>query len=41
MKAAEVALTNEERTTLQSWLAAGKTERRMAFRAAVILERRG
>jgi hypothetical protein len=37
MKAAEVALTNEERTTLQSWLAAGKTERRMAFRAAVIL----
>jgi transposase len=37
MKAAEVALTNEERATLRSWLAAGKTERRMAFRAEVIL----
>jgi len=32
-----VALTNEERATLRSWLAAGKTERRMTFRAEVIL----
>jgi transposase len=32
-----VALTSEERATLRSWLAAGKTERRMAFRAEVIL----
>jgi transposase len=37
MKAAEVALTNEGHATLRSWLAAGKTERRMAFRAEVIL----
>jgi transposase len=37
MRAAEVALTDEEHATLRSWLAAGKTERRMAFRAAVIL----
>jgi transposase len=37
MKAAEVRLTSEERATLRSWLAAGKTERRMAFRAEVIL----
>ena len=37
MKAAEVVLTSEERATLRSWRAAGKTERRMAFRAAVIL----
>jgi transposase len=37
MKAAEVALTSEEQATLCSWLAAGKTERRMAFRAGVIL----
>ena len=37
MRAAEVALTDEERATLRSWLAAGKTERRLAFRAAVIL----
>jgi Homeodomain-like domain len=32
-----VRLTSEERATLRSWLAAGKTERRMAFRAVVIL----
>ena len=37
MKAVEVLLTSEERATLRSWLAAGKTERRMAFRAEVIL----
>jgi transposase len=38
MRAAEVALTDEDRATLRSWLAAGKTERRMAFRAEVILQ---
>ena len=37
MKAAEVTLTDEDRATLAAWLAAGKTERRMAFRAQVIL----
>ena len=37
MKAAEVALTDEDRATSAAWLAAGKTERRMAFRAQVIL----
>ena len=37
MKAAEVVLTAEETATLRCWLAAGKTERRMAMRAAVIL----
>ena len=37
MRSAEVALTSEERATLRSWLAAGKTERRMALRAAMIL----
>jgi transposase len=37
MKAAEVVLTSEERATLRSWRVSGKTERRMAFRAAVIL----
>jgi transposase len=37
MKAAEVVLTSEDRVTLGSWVAAGKTERRLAFRAAVIL----
>ncbi len=37
MRAAEVVLTTEERATLRSWLAAGKTERRTAFRAQVIL----
>src|SRR6516165_97089 len=37
MRAAEVALTSEQRATLGSWLAAGKTERRLAFRAQIIL----
>ena len=37
MRAAEVALTAEQRATLRGWLGAGKTERRMAFRAEVIL----
>ena len=37
MRAAEVALTDEQRATLRGWLGAGKTERRMAFRAGVIL----
>lgn len=37
MRAAEVVLTGADRATLRSWLAAGKTERRMAFRAQVIL----
>ena len=37
MRAVEVALTDEQRASLQSWLAAGKTERRLAFRAQVIL----
>ena len=37
MRAAEVALTSEQRATLRSWLAAGKTERRLAFRAQIIL----
>jgi transposase len=37
MKAAEVALSSEQRATLRSWLAAGKTERRLAFRAQIIL----
>jgi transposase len=37
MRAAEVALTDEQRATLRGWLGAGKTERRMAFRAEVIL----
>src|SRR5215467_16440 len=37
MRAAEVALTDEQRTSLRGWLGAGKTERRMAFRAEVIL----
>ena len=37
MKAAELALTNEQRSTLRSWLAAGKTEQRVAFRAQIIL----
>jgi transposase len=32
-----VALTSEQRATLRSWLAAGKTERRLAFRAQIIL----
>ena len=37
MRAAEVALTDEQRTSSRGWLGAGKTERRMAFRAEVIL----
>ncbi len=37
MKAAEVSLTSEDRAVLRTWLAAGKTERRLALRAAVIL----
>ena len=37
MKAAELALTSEQRATLRSWLAAGKTEQRVAFRAQIIL----
>src|SRR6516164_1804643 len=37
MRAAEMALTSEQRATLQSWLAAGKTEQRLAFRAEIIL----
>ena len=37
MKAAEVVLTDEQRARLRGWLGAGKTERRMAFRAEVIL----
>src|SRR5205807_1708172 len=37
MRAAEVRLTGEQRTTLRSWLAAGKTEWRLAFRAQIIL----
>ncbi len=30
-------MTDPDRATLQSWLAAGKTERRMVFRAEVVL----
>src|SRR5215469_10223751 len=37
MRAAEVALTEQDRATLRSWLASGKTERRVAFRAEVVL----
>src|SRR5215469_5576970 len=37
MRAAAVALTSEQRATLQSWVAAGKTEQRLAFRAQIIL----
>jgi len=37
MKAAEVVLTRADRATLRLWLAAGKTEQRLAVRAAVIL----
>src|ERR1700757_635989 len=37
MRAAEIALTSEQRATLQSWLTAGKTEQRLAFRAQIIL----
>jgi len=38
MKAAGLALTEQERSTLQGWMRAGKTERRRHFRARVILE---
>jgi transposase len=37
MRAAEVTLTSEQRATLHSWLMAGKTEQRLAFRAQIIL----
>ncbi len=37
MRAVEVALTDEDWATLGVWLAAGKTERRMAFRAQLVL----
>jgi transposase len=37
MRAAKVTLTEDEGATLRSWMAAGKSERRMAFRAEVIL----
>ena len=37
MRAAEVALTDEQRATLRAWAAAGKTEQRLAFRAQIIL----
>ena len=37
MRAAAVVLTDEQRAALRSWLGAAKTERRMAFRADVIL----
>ena len=37
MRAAEVVLTDEQRTTVRGWLGAAKTEQRMAFRAEVIL----
>jgi hypothetical protein len=37
VRAAEVALTDDDRAALAAWLAAGKTERRIAFRAQVIL----
>jgi transposase-like protein len=37
MRAVEVTLTSEQRATLHSWLTAGKTEQRLAFRAQIIL----
>jgi len=37
MRAAEVTLSGDQRATLRSWLAAGKTEWRLAFRAQIIL----
>jgi len=37
VKAAKVVLSSAERAKLRLWLAAGKTERRLAVRAAVIL----
>jgi hypothetical protein len=36
MKAAGLALTEQERSTLQGWMRAGKTERRRHFRARVM-----
>ena len=38
MRAADIALTEEERAALHGWMRAGKTERRKHFRARVILE---
>src|SRR5437773_9627979 len=38
MRAADIALIDEERAVLQSWMRANKTERRKHFRARVILE---
>ena len=32
-----MTLTSEQRATLHSWLRAGKTEQRLAFRAQIIL----
>ena len=37
MKSAEVVLTSADRAVLRSWPAGGKTEQRLALRAAVIL----
>src|SRR6266478_708057 len=37
MRAAEVTLSGDQRATLQSWLAAGQTEQRLAFRTQIIL----
>jgi transposase len=37
MRAAAVALTGEQQAMLRSWVAAGKTEQRLAFRAQIIL----
>jgi transposase len=37
MRAADIALTDEERAALQGWMRGGKTERRKHFRARVIL----
>jgi len=37
MRAAEVSLTQDERSTLRSWASAGKTEQRLSFRARLIL----
>jgi transposase len=38
MRAADIALTEEERMALQGWIRAAKTERRLHFRARVILQ---
>jgi hypothetical protein len=37
MIAAEATLTSEQRATLHSWLAAGKTEQRLAFRQIILV----